>query len=63
MVEDQNDIKLPRNDLKQPTLGFCFWIYIGPLEPFFDLDFNELEDTHTCSNAYAMQKGFSIRYR
>ena len=43
-------------------LDFVFVFgYNGPLEPCFDLDFDELEDTHTCSNAYAMQKGFNIR--
>jgi hypothetical protein len=59
MIEDQNDINLLVNDLKQPIANSSS--YNGPLEPCLGLEFDEGEDTHICYNAYARKKGFSIR--
>ena len=59
MIEDQNDINLLGNDLKQPTSSFSS--YSGHLEPCLGLEFDEVEDTRTYYNTYARQKGFSIR--
>lgn len=59
MVEDQNDINLPKNDLEQPTVRFSS--YNGPLEPCIGMEFDELEDAGACYNAYARRTGFSIR--
>ncbi|XP_059457607.1 protein FAR1-RELATED SEQUENCE 5-like [Corylus avellana] len=59
MIEDQNNIILLGNDLKQPNSSFSS--YNGPLEPRLGLEFDEVEDARICYNAYARRKGFSIR--
>jgi hypothetical protein len=51
-VEDQND-------LKQPIVNSSS--YNDPMEPCFSIEFDELEDVHTCYNVYARQNGFSIQ--
>ncbi|KAF3949605.1 hypothetical protein CMV_024548 [Castanea mollissima] len=55
IVEDQNDVDLPTNDLNQSFASK--W----PLEPCLDMVFDDSEDAHACYNAYARRKGFSIR--
>ena len=59
MIEDQNDINLLCNDLKQPNPSLS--LYNGPFEPCIGLEFDEVEDARAYYNAYARQKGFSIR--
>lgn len=56
MIEDQNDINLLGNDLKQPTANSSS--YNGPLEPCLGLEFEEVEDARICYNAYARKKRF-----
>uniref|UniRef100_A0A7N2R804 CCHC-type domain-containing protein n=1 Tax=Quercus lobata TaxID=97700 RepID=A0A7N2R804_QUELO len=55
IVENQNNVDLPMNDLNQSFASK--W----PLEPCLDMVFNDLEDAHACYKAYARRKGFSIR--
>ena len=55
IVEDQNDVDLPTNDLNQSFASK--W----PLEPCLDMVFNDSKDAQACYNAYARRKGFSIR--
>jgi hypothetical protein len=59
MIEDQNDINLLFNDLKQPTPDLSS--FNGPFEPCIGLEFDVVKDACACYNAYARQKGFSIR--
>jgi hypothetical protein len=59
IIEDQNDINLLGNDLKQSTANFSS--YNGHLEPCLGLEFDEVEDARICYNAYARKKSFSIR--
>ena len=59
IIEDQNDINLVCNDLKQPNPSLS--LYNGPFEPCIGLEFDEVEDAHAYYNAYARQNGFSIR--
>ena len=54
IVENQNDVDLPTNDLNQSFASK--W----PLEPCLDMVFNDSEDAHACYKAYARRKGFSI---
>ena len=55
IVEDQDDLGLPKNDLNQSFASK--W----PSEPCLDMVFNDSKDAHACYNAYARRKGFSIR--
>ena len=47
IVEDQNDVDLPTNDLNQTFASK--W----PLEPCLDMVFNDLKDAYACYNLYA----------
>ncbi|KAF3966213.1 hypothetical protein CMV_009668 [Castanea mollissima] len=54
IVEDQNNLGLPKNDLNQSFASK--WL----LEPCLDMVFNDSKDAYACYNAYARQKGLSI---
>ena len=54
IVEDRDDVGLPKNDLNQSFASK--W----PLEPCLAMVFNDSKDAHACYNACARQKGFSI---
>ena len=55
IVEDRDDVSLPKNDLNQ------YFASKWPLEPCLDMVFNDSKDAHACYNACARRKGFSIR--
>ena len=47
IVEDQDDVGLPKNDLNQ------YFASKWPLEPCLDMVFSDSKDAHACYNAYA----------
>ncbi|OMO89454.1 hypothetical protein COLO4_19755 [Corchorus olitorius] len=56
---EQNSVSSSKNNVEQPSLKYS--MYSGPLEPCQGMEFEELEDAHTCYNSYARRHGFGIR--
>jgi hypothetical protein len=50
IVEDESDVDLSMNDLNKPSA------YNGPLEPSLGMEFDDVEDSCTCYNAYARMR-------
>ena len=56
IVEDQNDVDLPKNDLNQSFAS------IWPLEPFPDMAFDNSKDARSCMlQCICKEKGFIIQ--
>ena len=54
IIEDEHVVVEDQINLKQPLCN-------GLVEPCIGMEFDELEDAHSCYNAYARRVGFSIR--